>query len=546
MMRTEAALGHQLVAPGALPAEVDLLVIGGGITGAGVALQAARRGVGVLLVDARDFAGGTSSASSKLVHGGLRYLSHGGLRLARESLRERAALLAAAPGLVEPQAFVLPAYAGRRPSRRVAGLGLALYDLLAGARTRRWLPADELLLHAPHLAREGLLGGWRYGEARTDDARLVLRVLDEAQSHGARLRNHCRVEGLIRDAAGQVCGANLHDARSQHEHAVRSLRLHAVRARCVVSATGAGADTLRAQLGAPPLLRPLRGSHLMLPLWRLPLAHAVAFMHPADGRPVFAYPWEGAALVGTTDIDHRDGSAPATATAAEIEYLLAALKAQFPSLDLSRGDLVSAWAGLRPVVAGGHADPSKEARDMLLRDDHGLLTMSGGKLSTFRPMAVAALKLAAPRLAMLATRGPARDGPLFAAVAPPQGLSALGSDAARRLLGRHGRHTAALLAAAQPGELGAVPGTPTLWAELRWAARAEAVCGLDDLLLRRVRIGLVLPNGAAALLPQLRAIVQPELGWDDATWQTQETRYRAGVAQSLAMPAGTGPAAAPA
>ena len=540
-MRTEAAPGHQLVAPGDLPAEVDLLVIGGGITGAGVALEAARRGVGVLLVDAQDFAGGTSSASSKLVHGGLRYLSRGGLRLARESLRERAALLAAAPGLVEPQAFVLPAYAGRRPSRRAAGLGLALYDLLAGARTRRWLPADELLLHAPHLARDGLFGGWRYLEARTDDARLVLRVLDEAQSHGARLRNHCRVDGLLRDAAGQVCGASLRDARSQC--------VHAVRARCVVNATGAGADTLRAQLGAPPLLRPLRGSHLMLPLWRLPLAHAVAFMHPADGRPVFAYPWEGAALVGTTDVDHRDGSGPPLATATEIDYLLAALQAQFPSLDLSRADLVSAWAGVRPVVAGGNADPSKEARDMLLRDDQGLLTVSGGKLTTFRPMAVAALKLAAPALAMLA---PARDAPLFAAVVPPHALGAIGAigaigaDAARRLLGRHGRHTAALLAAAQPGELDAVPGTPTLLAELRWAARAEAVCSLDDLLLRRVRIGLVLPNGAASLLPQLRAIVQPELGWDDATWQAQETRYRTVVAQHLAVPVGNSSAAMPA
>ena len=534
-MRTEAAPGHQLVAPGALPAEVDLLVIGGGITGAGVALEAARRGVGVLLVDAQDFAGGTSSASSKLVHGGLRYLSRGGLRLARESLRERAALLAAAPGLVEPQAFVLPAYAGRKPSRHAAGLGLALYDLLAGARTRRWLSADELLLHAPHLARDGLLGGWRYMEARTDDARLVLRVLHEAQSHGAGLRNHCRVAGLLRDASGQVCGASLHDARSQS--------VHAVRARCVVNATGAGADTLRAQLGAQPLLRPLRGSHLMLPLWRLPLAHAVAFMHPADGRPVFAYPWEGAALVGTTDVDHRDGAKPPLATATEIDYLLAALQAQFPSLDLSRADLVSAWAGVRPVVAGGHADPSKEARDMLLRGDQGLLTVSGGKLTTFRPMAVAALKLAAPALAMLA---PARDAPLFAAVVPQNALGALGADAARRLLGRHGRHTAALLAAAQPGELGAVPGTPTLWAELRWAARAEAVCSLDDLLLRRVRIGLVLPNGAASLLPQLRAIVQPELGWDDATWQAQETRYRTGVAQHLAVPVSNSSAAVPA
>ena len=518
-----------LVAPSALPAEVDLLVIGGGITGAGVALEAARRGASVLLVEANDFAGGTSSASSKLVHGGLRYLKSGGIGLARESLRERARLLAEAPGLVEPQRFVLADYAGGKPGRRTMGAALALYDLLAGSRTRRWLTPEALLLAAPHLARGGLNGGWSYLEARTDDARLVLRVLREAQFHGATLRNRCRVVVLLRDAGGRVCGAHLDDARAS-----TTLPL---RARCVVNATGARADSLRGEIGAAPKLRPLRGSHLMLPAWRLPLAHAVALLHPDDGRPVFAYPWEGAAMVGTTDLDHGDLSRAPVITPAEVDYLLRAVQSQFPSLGLTRADIVSTWAGVRPVVAGGHADPSKEARDMLLLEESGLLTVSGGKLTTFRPMAVEALRIAARQVPALAAP---RDATIFASVPVPAGLQRLGADAARRVFGRYGRDTAALLACARPGELDAVPGTPTLWAELRWAARAEAVCGLDDLLLRRVRLGLVLHAGGAALLPAVRAIVQGELGWDDDTWQAQQSRYQALIATHHSLP---GPAA---
>jgi len=525
-MRADEPARANLLAPAAaLGGETDVLVIGGGITGAGVALEAARRGARVLLVDAQDFAGATSSCSSKLVHGGLRYLKSGAIGLARESLRERARLLAEAPGLVEPQRFVMADYAGRQPGRRTMALALAVYDGLGGRRTRRWLDADALLLAAPHLDRDGLNGGWTYLEARTDDARLVLRVLREAQAHGALLRNHCRASGLLRDANGMVCGASLHDRRSAASHTIR--------ARCVVNATGAGADVLRGEIGAATKLRPLRGSHLMLPLWRLPVAHAVALLHPDDGRPVFAYPWEGAAIVGTTDLDHGGGSLAPVITPAEVDYLLRAVQQQFPALGLTRADIVSTWAGVRPVVAGGQADPSKEARDMLLLDESGLITVSGGKLTTFRPMAVQALRLAARRVsALAATPQPA----LFAPVEPPAALRRLGHDAARRLHGRYGRDTEALLAAARPGELERIPGTLNLWAELRWAARAEAVCHLDDLLLRRVRLGLVLRDGGAALLPAVRDVVQGELGWDDSTWNGEESRYRELIARCHSVP----------
>jgi len=263
--------------PGLMEKEWDLLVIGGGITGAGILLEAARRGLKALLVERRDFAWGTSSRSSKLVHGGLRYLKDGHLHLTRESVRERESLLRDAPGLVEPQGFAFAHYAGQRGKRSFLA-GLAIYDLLAGRRERHWLPAGEFLERAPNVAREGLAGGIVYTDAKTDDARLVLRVLGEAMDHGAAALNYVAARSLIR-SDGRVTGAALHDGIGDATYEVK--------ARVTVDATGAWSGALH---GKGPRLRPLRGSHLILPAWRLPLSQAVSLMHPHDGRPVFAYP----------------------------------------------------------------------------------------------------------------------------------------------------------------------------------------------------------------------------------------------------------------
>jgi glycerol-3-phosphate dehydrogenase len=252
----------------------DVLVIGGGITGAGVLLEAARRGLRALLVERHDFAWGTSSRSSKLVHGGLRYLKEGRFGLTRESVREREALLRAAPGLVEPLEFAFGAYAGRKPGRHAFLLGLALYDRMAGTRSRHWHERDAFLALAPHAGTEGLLGGMHYRDAQTDDARLVLRVLAEAQALGGTAVNYVSAERL---AQGK---AVLRDGESGETFDVRT--------RLVVNATGAGVDALR---GGARRVRPLRGSHLVLPAWLLPLASAVSLMHPEDGLPVLAFPW---------------------------------------------------------------------------------------------------------------------------------------------------------------------------------------------------------------------------------------------------------------
>ncbi|OON62234.1 FAD-dependent oxidoreductase [Massilia sp. KIM] len=492
----------------------DVLVIGGGITGAGILLEAARRGLRALLVEQRDFAWGASSRSSKLVHGGLRYLAEGQLRLTRESVREREALLREVPGLVEPQGFAFADHGGARGKRLAFLAALRVYDLLAGRREAHWETADGFAMLAPNVRREGLAGGVRYTDAKTDDARLVLRVLDEARSHGAVACNHVALRALLHED-GKVAGARLHDARSGAEHAVR--------ARVVLNATGAWAGALAAA-GKGPRLRPLRGSHLLLPAWRLPLALAVSLMHPQDGRPVFAYPWEGATLVGTTDVDHgEDMAREARITRAEFDYLLAALHAAFPQLGLGPGDVIATYAGVRPVIDGGsHGAPSKERREHLVWSEPGLVSVTGGKLTTFRAIALDALREAARQLP--GWEADLRPQPLFARAAPPR-CAALPAGILQRLAGRHGAQAQALLDAAREDELDAVPGTQTLWAELRWAARAERVLHLDDLLLRRTRLGLLLPAGGAALLPRIRAICQPELGWDEARWLAEEAAY---------------------
>ncbi|MDM5178695.1 glycerol-3-phosphate dehydrogenase/oxidase [Massilia sp. DJPM01] len=507
--------GWQDTLPLLLAREWDLLIIGGGITGAGILLEASRRGLKALLVEQRDFAWGTSSRSSKLVHGGLRYLKEGRFALTRESVHERDALLAGAAGLVEPQSFAFGDYVGRKPGRKTFLLGLAIYDLMAGKRERHYVDGGEFAMMTPNAARAGLQGGMLYTDAKTDDARLVLRVLQEAQTHGGVAINYMAARALLRSGS-TVNGALLHDGRDGATHEAR--------ARVVVNATGAWADELRGHAGAAPRLRPLRGSHLVLPAWRLPLAQAVSLMHPADGRPVFAFPWEGITLVGTTDVDHGDGLASEAAiTRAELDYLMAALHAQFPQLALKESDVIATYAGVRPVIDSGAGDPSKASRDHAVWLEDGMLTVTGGKLTTFRVIALDALRHAMPLLA--GWRDDLAPCPVFAP--SPSLVAPLRAAVVRRLRGRYGAHAQALIDAAQAGELEAIPGTESLWAELRWAARSEAVQHLEDLLLRRTRLGLQLRGGGARHMARIRAICQGELEWDDARWNANEAAYLA-------------------
>ncbi len=513
----------------------DLLVIGGGITGAGILREATRFGFRTLLVEKGDFASGTSSRSSKLVHGGLRYLGQGKLRLTSHSVHERERLIREGPGLVNRLGFLLACYPGDRPGRIVYGAGLLAYDLLAGRLWHRRLTPEDLLRLAPRILETGLKGGFWFADAGTDDARLVFRVIREAVAAGALALNYASVEDLLL-ARGQVVGARLRDAVSGRECEVR--------ARAVVNATGAWADRLRSRIGAPARIRPLRGSHLVFPAWRLPAPQALSILHPVDHRPLFILPWEGTTLVGTTDVDHMGPADEGPAIAAsEADYLMEALRARLPSLGLDLADALATFSGIRPVIGTGLKDPSKESRDHVIWEEGGLVTVTGGKLTTFRLIALDALKALRQRLS--ATIPLDEATPILDRV--PRDLpEATPLDGARRqrLLGRYGLEAGHVVAAARPGELHPLPNLPVLPAEIRWGARSEWVVHLDDLLLRRVRLGLVSADGGAGHLPGVRAICREELGWDEARWEAEEAAYRETWKRQHAIPGTTAKEAA--
>jgi glycerol-3-phosphate dehydrogenase len=503
----------------------DLIVVGGGISGAGILREAARRGWKCLLLEQRDFAWGTSSRSSKMVHGGLRYIAKGQFALTRDSVRERERLLREAPGLVDPLSFIFAHYQGGFPGPWVFGSVLAVYEALAGKRNHLYHPLQQLRYLAPSLKETGLQGGTQFFDAVTDDARLVQRVLDEARAEGAEALNGMRVIELLREN-GRVTGLLAEDSETGQRHAFTS--------RAVAQATGAWADKLRSKTGLEHI-RPLRGSHLLLPAWRLPVAHAFSFMHHADKRPVFVFPWEGATVIGTTDLDH---SAPlseeARISADEVDYLLEACAQQFPAAAIKAADVLSTWAGVRPVVSDGAEGrkPSDEKREHALWVEPGCVTLAGGKLTTFRLLALEVLQACAPMVG----RTVADHGAATFAALSPLSMPHISPAQQKRLAGRYGRALPQVLALIEQLGNEAVAGTNTLWAELAWAAEQELVLHLDDLLLRRTRLGLLVAQGAAGELPRIRALCQVRLGWDDARWQQEEQRYLTLWQQCYSLP----------
>lgn len=507
----------------------DLLIVGGGITGAGILREAAERGLRALLIEQRDFAWGTSSRSSKMVHGGLRYIPAGDFRLTRHAVAERERFLREAPGLVDRLPYVYPVRKRRFPGRTSMGAVLWLYDLVARRPDHRFIPADALRMQVPGLSQAGLRGGMQYSDAITDDARLVLRTLHEARAEGGTAANYIRAESVLLDG-GVVRGLHLRDLCHEREADVR--------ARLVVNATGAWADRLRHAVNDESRVRPLRGSHIVFPAWRVPVFQALTVLHPDDRRPVFIYPWEGRSVVGTTDLDHdEDLDVEAAMTTRELEYLLTCVNAELPSLDLAADDVIASFAGVRPVVGSGQKDPSRERRDHVVWQDRGLITVTGGKLTTFRLIAQDVFNVARELFPDLPKGDP--EVPVFRSRRsdwnPPPGLRA---DQQRRLTGYYGDHAPELIRAAQPGELELVPGTRTLWVELRWAAACEAVEHLDDLMLRRTRLGLLLPQGGAAILPRVKRTCQNELGWSEQRWQREASTYRDLWARFYSLPGG--------
>jgi glycerol-3-phosphate dehydrogenase len=503
----------------------DVIVIGGGITGAGVFRRAVAEGYKTLLIEAADFAFGTSSRSSKLVHGGFRYLRNKQFDVTRESVREREWMLKEAKHLVTPLGFVMPCPDDPKISAQFA-LGVAIYDLLAPKWQHSFFSKRKVLRICPQIEKPGLKGAFLYYDAEMDDARLVNHIIREGVAEGGIAINYCKVEKLLRSQSGSVCGVQVKDQGAS------DLGELEIKSAVVINATGPWSDEVRAQVNAPARLRRLRGSHLIFPREKLPLPYAVTLMHPRDGRAMFGIPWEGTTMIGTTDLDHSAALSkgePFT-TQPEIDYILEAGNATFPSASLSRQDILSSFSGLRPVINTGAADPSKESRAHVVWEEDGLITVTGGKLTTFRIMAEEALLKASSKLPHPIDLSVRKRyfNPLPDMLAQGRVLSSEFT----YLLGRYGSETDDLLNSAKEGENQPIGNLPNLWSEIRWAARTGGVEHLDDLLLRRVRLGMLLPDGASAEMERVRAIAQSELGWDDAKWQREEKRYREIYTQS--------------
>lgn len=500
----------------ALKAEVshwDVIVVGGGITGAGILREAVRAGLKALLIEQRDFSWGTSSRSSKLVHGGLRYLKEGNFMLTRAALTERERLLKESQGLVKRLNFLISTYAGEKPGRWTLSAGLAIYDLLAQHWDHEHFSADAMAYLAPHLKNDRLTGSLRYTDAQVDDSRLVLRLLMEAQDAGGVALNYVRAQEVLRKD-GAVKGLVLQDALdSQSFEALAPL---------VINATGAWADKLRDVKKSK--IRPLRGSHLVFPAWRFPMPQALTILHPKDRRPVFALPWEGATIFGTTDVDHSDDlNLEPRISEQETLYLMECLQTRFPALNLHLSDVISSWAGVRPVISSGKADPSKESRDHLVIDDKGLITVTGGKLTTFRKMAFDVLAKGTHYLP--AGTQFKKEAPVFAQAHLNRMRNGVSQLVAERLVGRYGTEAKALIDAAAIEDLTWIPGTLHAWAELPWAMQSEQVHKLEDLLLRRTRLGLLLPKGGLGHIERIRALCAPVCDWDDARWDAEIEAY---------------------
>ncbi len=504
----------------------DLLVVGGGITGAGILREAARQGLRAALLEQRDFAWGTSSRSSKMIHGGLRYLLSADFKLVRASVKERDRLMMEAPGLVEPLGFLFSHYTGRFPGPRAFGGLLSLYDRFAGQSHHRYYPVPDYLFLAPHIARKGLRGGNCYLDGVTDDARLVLRTLKEACFEGATALNYVKVESLL-TAKGRVVGVAVKDEIDGNRGEVF--------ARVVVNATGVWARRLRTKGHRVPRIRPLRGSHLVFPFWRLPVAQAITLQHPQDSRPVFVFPWEGVTIAGTTDLDHQgDLDGEPCISRREVHYLLDLVEHQFPSLGIREEDILSTYSGIRPVISSGKRNPSREKRDHTVWEQDGMISVSGGKLTTYRLISLDVLRRAAPYLPQaMSGRHPAlKNDPVPPSSAPPGPMARL------RLGGHYGSNAVKVMDCAKSGELERIPGTNTLWTEIRWAAGNEAVMHLEDLLLRRVRLGILLAGGGSDHFHRIQTICREELGWNAKRWERELAAYQKLLGECYGLPKG--------
>lgn len=524
---------------------VDVLVIGGGIAGAAVARDAALRGFRTALVDKGDFGGATSSRSSRLVHGGLRYLETGDLRLVFEASRERRILLRIAPHLVRPLAFIMPAYKGARVPAWKLRLGMWLYDALStfrNVRRHRWLAPREALRADPGLRQKGLRGAALYYDAQTDDARLVLATVRSAARAGALVANYAEVTSLLK-SDGSVRGAVVRDVLDGSAHSVRAL--------AVVNTTGPWVDAIRRldDPAAPPVLRLTKGAHVAVPRSRLTSPSAVTLVSPIDGRVMFVLPWGEVAYVGTTETDFDGAPEDVRATGEDVVYLLRSANAFFPEARLTPNDVITTWAGLRALVAPRtpRASGAVSREHRVIESRAGLVSLAGGKLTTHRAMASGVVDVVAARLRRI-------DGRPVPPRAPTERQALPGGEAAdldvlvdsilvrdikepvaRHLVMTYGSEAAAVVNQVEKNRVLGRPlieGRPEIRAEVAHAVEREMAVRLTDLLARRLHLLYLAPGPSVKIAAAVARKMRELLGWDAAREAEELAAYLEEVKRS--------------
>ena len=533
----------------------DVLVVGGGITGAGVALDAASRGLKTALVERDDFASGTSSKSSKLIHGGLRYLQQHEYRLVYENLAERQRLLDNAPHLVSPLPFLIPLFGKpgvvNKSVARVYRTALWLYDLTGGVRIGRRhekVTREQALEHMPTLRADRLAAGFLYWDARSDDARLTLTVLRTAVlDYGATAANHTRVTGLVTDV-GRVCGATV---------APDGAVPFDIRASVVINAAGVWSDQVRAfdEGHDPHSIRPAKGIHITVPEEAFPCDIAAVIPVKEDKRSIFVVSWGDQVYLGTTDTAWDGPLDDPSCTPEDVDYILGAANA-VSTRRLTRGDITGIWSGLRPLLAPEQKGATSERTADLSRrhtvraSDGGLVTVTGGKLTTYRKMAEDTVDTAVTVLGRKGLRCRTRNLRLHGAPAGKRSEPEAGGAGvnlrtdpdhpamtrATILAGRYGTEAPAVLAMAEgrPELLEPmVTGLPYLAVEALWAVRREMAGSISDVLDRRTQSSYRDARAAAAAAPAVAALIGPELGWDDDRCRTEAAAYAARIRSDL-------------
>ncbi len=513
-----------------LDEQIDIAIIGGGITGCGIALDAAQRGLRTVVFERGDIASGTSSRSSKLIHGGLRYLKQMQFRITRLACRERDRMLTLDPHLVRSIDCVYPAYQGDRTPGWQVDLGLWMYDRLTGRPEKhRQLGRKEIAHMAPGLRTDELDRALAYTDGVADDARLTLAVAATAHAYGAGVLPRIEAEDALRDATGRVTGILVRDMESN--------RVIPVAARVVINASGVWTDTVRFRLGMEGArLRPSRGTHLILPANGIKLEAAVTFPAPDDGRPVFLIPHPEGLLLGTTDLFHSGDLDDPRPSREEVDYLMRAVRAAFPSASTTALTPVGAFAGLRPILDTYADNPSEASREEDIWEEHGMLSVAGGKLTTWRSTAEEAVDAALNLLTEEQTRSVspcATKGTPLAGLCSPDlssrlleldGLESRVADGMARRLGALAWYAPLLGRTRQ--DLQPFDAAPDLCpAEVRAHLRWGAVLHLDDLLLRRIRLGLWNPATAREIVPILEPIIRKELGWGRRRWTSEERTF---------------------